>query len=55
VVTRAARAWDPPQVIGMGYVRKEANALGSILQWSKGNATVVRFSGGLYTSAGGKE
>ena len=55
VVTRAARAWDPPQVIGMGYVRKEANALGTILQWSKGNATVVRFTGGLYTSASGKE
>ena len=43
-VTRAARAWDsnPPRVIGMGYVRKEANAPGTVLQWSGGTAAVVK-------------
>jgi folate-binding protein YgfZ len=40
VVTRAARTWDPPRVIGMGYVRKEANAPGTSLQWAGGTATV---------------
>jgi aminomethyltransferase len=51
-VTRAARTWDPQRVIGMGYVRKEANAVGTILQWANGSATVVRFPEGLSTSAG---
>src|SRR5467141_5033172 len=41
-VTRAARIWDPTRVIGMGYVRKEANAPGTVLQWSGGTATVVK-------------
>jgi folate-binding protein YgfZ len=41
-VTRAARTWDPPRTIGMGYVRKEATAPGTVLQWASGNATVVR-------------
>src|SRR6266404_4974266 len=41
-VTRAARIWDPTRVIGMGYVRKEANAPGTVLQWSGGTATIVR-------------
>jgi len=41
-VTRAARIWDPTGIIGMGYVRKEANAPGTVLQWSGGTATVVK-------------
>jgi folate-binding protein YgfZ len=46
-VTRAARAWDPPRVIGMGYVHKEAIASGTILHWANGSATVVQFPEGL--------
>src|SRR3989475_3564864 len=41
-VTRAARIWDPARVIGMGYVRKEAEAPGTALQWAGGTAMVVR-------------
>ena len=41
-VTRAARTWDPPRILGMGYVRKEATAPGTVLQWPGGTATVVR-------------
>ena len=41
-VTRAARIWDPTRVIGMGYVRKEAAAPASVLQWASGTATVVK-------------
>jgi folate-binding protein YgfZ len=41
-VTRAARTWDPPRILGMGYVRKEAAAAGSTLQWASGTATVVK-------------
>ncbi len=41
-VTRAARIWDPTGIIGMGYVRKEANAPGTVLQWSGGTATIVK-------------
>ena len=40
-VTRASRIWDPPRVIGMGYIRKEANVPGTLLQWAKGTASVV--------------
>jgi len=40
-VTRAAKTWDPPHILGMGYVRKEANASGSVLQWAGGTATVL--------------
>jgi folate-binding protein YgfZ len=41
-VTRAAMAWDsdPPRVLGMAYVRREASTPGSILQWPGGTATV---------------
>jgi folate-binding protein YgfZ len=41
-VTRAAKAWDsvPARVLGMGYVRREASAPGSRLQWAGGTATV---------------
>ena len=42
-VTRAAKVWDPPRVIGMGYVRREASAVGSTLQWAEGTATVAQF------------
>jgi folate-binding protein YgfZ len=41
-VTRAARTWDPPRILGMGYVRKEANAPGTVLQCASGTATVVQ-------------
>jgi folate-binding protein YgfZ len=41
-VTRAARTWDPPRILGMGYARKEANAPGSVLQWLGGTATVTK-------------
>jgi folate-binding protein YgfZ len=41
-VTRAARSWDPPRILGMGYVRKEANSAGSVLQWASGTANVVK-------------
>jgi folate-binding protein YgfZ len=41
-VTRAASIWDPPRIIGMGYVRKEAGAPGTDLQWAGGTATVMK-------------
>jgi folate-binding protein YgfZ len=41
-VTRAARVWDPTRVIGMGYVRKEADGPGTTLQWAGGSVTVIR-------------
>jgi folate-binding protein YgfZ len=41
-VTRAARVWDPLRIIGMGYVRKEAEAPGTTLHWPGGTATVIR-------------
>src|SRR5215470_3176051 len=41
-VTRAARVWDPPRIIGMGYVRKEAETPGTTLQWRGGTAAVIR-------------
>jgi folate-binding protein YgfZ len=40
-VTRAAQIWDPPRVIGMGYIRKEANVPDAPLQWANGTASVV--------------
>jgi folate-binding protein YgfZ len=39
-VTRAARIWDPPRILGMGYVRKEANTPGTVLQCGNGTATI---------------
>jgi folate-binding protein YgfZ len=42
-VTRAAKNFFPPSVIGMGYVRKEGNALGTKLDSLVGIATVVHF------------
>jgi folate-binding protein YgfZ len=43
-VTRAAKAWDsvPPRVLGMGYVRREAAAPGSVLQWAGKTAAVTK-------------
>jgi folate-binding protein YgfZ len=43
-VTRAATAWDsnPPRILGMGYVRKEGGAPGTVLHWSGGTATVTK-------------
>lgn len=41
-VTRAARVWAPPRIIGMGYVRKDAEAPGTELYWSGGTATIIR-------------
>src|SRR5713226_6440017 len=41
-VTRAARSWDPPRILGMAYVRKEAIALGTVLQWAGGTAAVIQ-------------
>jgi folate-binding protein YgfZ len=40
-VTRAARAWDPPRILAMGYVRKEAGTPGATLQWAGGSASVM--------------
>src|SRR6266436_8241709 len=42
-VTRAARVWDsdPPRILGMAYVRKEANAPGTLLQSAGGTATIM--------------
>jgi folate-binding protein YgfZ len=41
-VTRAAKIPEPPGVLGMGYVRKEGSAVGSVLQWAGGTAAVVK-------------
>src|SRR5882672_4258309 len=43
-VTRAARAWDsdPPRILGMAYVRKEANAPWTVLQCAEGTATITK-------------
>jgi folate-binding protein YgfZ len=45
--TRAARIWDPPRVLGMGYVRKEAEAPAAALQWAGGTAKVILLPEGL--------
>jgi folate-binding protein YgfZ len=47
-VTRAAKIPGPAachgaRVIGMGYVRKEGNAVGTTLAWAHGTATVAQF------------
>jgi folate-binding protein YgfZ len=41
VITRAALSPELGFVIGMGYVRKENNAVGSPLQWQHGGAVVI--------------
>jgi folate-binding protein YgfZ len=42
-VTRAAFSPRLSCPIGMGYVRKDSNALGTTLKWKGGTATVARF------------
>jgi folate-binding protein YgfZ len=40
-VTRSARNFYPPEIVGMGYVRKEGNASGTTLRFESGTATVI--------------
>ena len=40
-VTRAARVWDPERIIGMAYVRKEAESPGTTLRWPEGTAKII--------------
>jgi folate-binding protein YgfZ len=40
-VTRAAKTWDPPAIIGMGYVRRESSAPDTRVEWAHGTATVA--------------
>jgi folate-binding protein YgfZ len=47
-VTRAARSWFPPCVLGMGYLSKEHRGLGAKVQLSGGSATVVEFAEALH-------
>jgi folate-binding protein YgfZ len=42
-VTRAAKSWFPPCILGMGYLGKVSRAPGTTLNWSGGTATVVEF------------
>src|SRR5271154_533621 len=46
-VTRAASLPLKPFTIGMGYLRKENNAMGSQLNWSGGTAVISKFPGAL--------
>jgi len=41
-VTRAAKTWDPPLIIGMGYTRKAATTPGTVLRCASGTATVMK-------------
>jgi glycine cleavage system aminomethyltransferase T len=43
-VTRAAFSPKLSAPIGMGYVRKESNSPGSLLQWQGGTAKVSNFT-----------
>jgi folate-binding protein YgfZ len=47
-VTRAARSWFPPGVLGMGYLGKERRNVGAKVQWRDGSATVVEFAETLH-------
>ena len=47
-VTRAARSWFPPAILGMGYLSKEHRGVGTKVQWSGGDATVVEFADALH-------
>ena len=40
-ITRAARSWFPPAILGMGFVTKENRAIGTNLQWSGGSGRIV--------------
>jgi folate-binding protein YgfZ len=46
-VTRASALPSRPFAIGMGYLRKENNAIGSQVEWAGGSAKVSRFPEGL--------
>jgi aminomethyltransferase len=46
-VTRVARSWFPPGVLGMGYLSKEHRSVGTVVQWSGGSAAVVEFADAL--------
>jgi aminomethyltransferase len=46
-VTRAARSWFPPGVLGAGYLTKEYRGAGAKVQWSGGSAIVVEFAASL--------
>jgi folate-binding protein YgfZ len=39
-ITRAARAWDPSRILGMGYAHKETAIQGTVLQCAGGTAMV---------------
>ena len=43
-ITRAAKVWDsdPPRILGMAYVRKEAATPGTVLHWTSGTATITK-------------
>jgi folate-binding protein YgfZ len=41
-VTRAARVLGPQRILGMGYVRREASAPGTVVRWTNGSATVIQ-------------
>jgi folate-binding protein YgfZ len=47
-VTRAARSWYPPAILGMGYLSKEHRGVGAQVRWSGGSATVVEFGDALH-------
>jgi folate-binding protein YgfZ len=47
-VTRAARSWFPPRVLGMGYLSKEHRGIDANVNWSGGSATVVEFADTLH-------
>ncbi len=49
-VTRASALPSRPFAIGMGYLRKESNALGSQVDWAGGIATVSKFPDELLTA-----
>jgi folate-binding protein YgfZ len=40
-VTRSAKSYYPPALLGMGYVRKEGHAVGTTLEMESGEATVL--------------
>lgn len=48
-VTRVAVPSFMTHAIGMGYVRKDHNAVGSFLNWSGGAGVVAEFPGALYS------
>src|ERR1700722_16138190 len=50
-VTRAAVPYFLSHAIGMGYVRKDYNSLGSRLNWSGGTAVVSKFPDALLAAA----